>query len=223
MDRRSLGQIGILSDDGELVQCHCCGVFFGHLGAHVRRVHDLSPVRYREPFGLNRGTGLMGPALKQQRREHAQRHLAPVRLEALAWRSPRRASDASHRPESIRRLNSPPIQSLRAELGRIIWRWRSARGGTPVGKPVTPETAQRARARLERLRQDPSIRALMLANNAAAQRARAPHDSRKCVVCGSWFQTRPSSRKSTCNEQCRRIAQGLTALARSTRPVPLRW
>jgi hypothetical protein len=52
--------------DGRVV-CHVCGRAFGHLGAHVAWTHDMSADEYRKKFGLNRGTGLIGPELTKKR------------------------------------------------------------------------------------------------------------------------------------------------------------
>jgi hypothetical protein len=63
------GQIGVLASDGERVQCHICGKWFGHLGGHVKRAHDAEAADYKAEFGLNATTGLIGPALAKKRRE----------------------------------------------------------------------------------------------------------------------------------------------------------
>lgn len=63
------GELGVLNDDGEKVECHCCGVYVSNLGNHIR-VHDLTPDEYRSVFGLNYGQGLLGPALRHRYQEY---------------------------------------------------------------------------------------------------------------------------------------------------------
>lgn len=44
-------------DDGERVQCHVCGRFYGSLPTHIR-THGLDADAYKARFGLARGTPL---------------------------------------------------------------------------------------------------------------------------------------------------------------------
>jgi hypothetical protein len=157
----------------------------------------------------------MGPALKEQRRAHAEQHLAPVRLVALASAKRRRPLDPHHRPQSIRQLNSPPMQQLRTGIGTATWKRRAGAGRFPEGHRLTRESGQRGRQHLKVLRQDPDVRAAMRANNAAAQRARAARDPRACSICGNRIEGPRSSRKKTCSEACRRLAQRATARSKA--------
>ena len=56
------GQLGVLRDDGERVQCHACGEWFLHLGSHTFHGHGLTADAYRQRFGLMQKTKLGGPA-----------------------------------------------------------------------------------------------------------------------------------------------------------------
>jgi len=58
-----IGELGVLCSDGDKVQCHLCGRWYGHLGAHVSRTHKQPIDEYKENFGLNRTTGLIGETL----------------------------------------------------------------------------------------------------------------------------------------------------------------
>lgn len=62
------GDLGVLADDGEKVQCHCCGAYYHALPVHVYRAHDVTVDEYKALFGLPRQRGLTGPA------SHAKRH-----------------------------------------------------------------------------------------------------------------------------------------------------
>lgn len=56
------GELGVLNDDGEKVECHCCGEWYLNLATHVWRTHELTPAEYRSIFGLARKCALAGPA-----------------------------------------------------------------------------------------------------------------------------------------------------------------
>lgn len=76
--RPYFGRLGVLTDDGDKAECHVCGGWFGHLGGHAKRAHDLLPEEYKAAFGLNRRTGLIGPSLAAIRRKGTD-HLIPYR------------------------------------------------------------------------------------------------------------------------------------------------
>lgn len=65
----TLPPIGAIISDGELIQCHVCGRWYGALVTHIR-AHNLNAASYKDRFGLARGTSLLGP-LAAERRRHA--------------------------------------------------------------------------------------------------------------------------------------------------------
>lgn len=65
------GDHGILTDDGERVQCHICGRWFDNLGSHTARAHRVSARSYKARFGLKMSVGLIGPALRARRSARA--------------------------------------------------------------------------------------------------------------------------------------------------------
>lgn len=67
----SLPPIGVVVDDGERVQCHVCGRWYGRLLTHALRTHELLPDDYREAFGIARGKSLVGPATALKMRQAA--------------------------------------------------------------------------------------------------------------------------------------------------------
>lgn len=60
------GYIGAITEtkDGEHVQCHICGYFFGRLGSHVK-AHKITPREYKMKFGLRIDDGLLSPVRKK--------------------------------------------------------------------------------------------------------------------------------------------------------------
>lgn len=56
------GEIGVLADDGEKVQCHVCGKWFKRIGGHHLKLHGLDVFGYREKYGLNRRCPLSSTA-----------------------------------------------------------------------------------------------------------------------------------------------------------------
>ena len=45
------GELGILHNDGDRVQCHACGNWYLHLGSHTFHAHGLTADDYRRVFG----------------------------------------------------------------------------------------------------------------------------------------------------------------------------
>ena len=62
------GEIGVLAEDGERVQCHICGKWFKFLDPHLRKAHVVSSADYKSTFGLNRTQALIGSALREHKR-----------------------------------------------------------------------------------------------------------------------------------------------------------
>jgi hypothetical protein len=113
------GQLGALTvgDDGNL-QCHICGSSWSYLANHVRFTHALTAAEYKALFGLNSGTGLVGPRLRQRQQEIARsvfreywspdvaRQVTPEQRLAFrrgqTWRLETRLDPANHRAWSER-------------------------------------------------------------------------------------------------------------------------
>lgn len=107
------GELGVLRDDGEKVQCHVCGEWFGHLGGHAAHAHGLGADEYRRRFGLMRKTKLGGPAWLAMRRQIGADHLK-------AAPNPRRE-----------RVKSMSTEERRAEQSNRAWRAEHERTKTP--------------------------------------------------------------------------------------------
>ncbi len=90
-------------DDGR-VQCHICGHFYEHLGAHSYHRHGLSADDYRAAFGLKQATKLIGDGYRQARRRAAIRQglpqLARYSGNASASSPPPRLASRSRRARS---------------------------------------------------------------------------------------------------------------------------
>ena len=56
--------------DGEKVQCHVCGQWFGALNTHLKS-HGLDAASYKEAYGIGRTHSLLPPAVKDRYREAA--------------------------------------------------------------------------------------------------------------------------------------------------------
>lgn len=59
-----------LSPDRELVQCHICGNLFPNVGAHLHR-HRVSATKYKEMYGLNSTTALIGDGIREAMQKKA--------------------------------------------------------------------------------------------------------------------------------------------------------
>jgi hypothetical protein len=71
------GELGKLTRAGDRLQCHVCGRFYVSLAAHVLQGHGMRADEYRETFGLNATTALVGPSLQAVRRTTGLRVLTP--------------------------------------------------------------------------------------------------------------------------------------------------
>ena len=72
------GELGVVRDDGERMQCHGCGEWFLHLGSHVFQAHGLTADDYRREFGLMQRTRLGGSAWLEMRRQVSGAHMRQV-------------------------------------------------------------------------------------------------------------------------------------------------
>lgn len=70
------GELGVLNDDGEKVECHCCGEWFVVLGSHVWQAHNLTAKEYKSIFGLALSRSLLTDAIRTQQRELLEPRLA---------------------------------------------------------------------------------------------------------------------------------------------------
>jgi uncharacterized protein YbaR (Trm112 family) len=103
------GEMGRLavSDDEERLQCHICGQWYRSLAAHVLQTHQYTVAEYREEFGLNRNTPLVGRSLIERSRAVAYRAnfpvLGPAHLQPGFHGSlPRRAEVRRHISETLK-------------------------------------------------------------------------------------------------------------------------
>ncbi len=207
------GRPGILADDGERAQCHICGDYFGNLGGHVSQVHGVTPDEYKERFGLNATTGLIGPALKALRQqEGAERAETPAFSEfraagerARAERTREGRSSRGRRLRLEQRLDPKTQAARRAALARAneVLRQRKEAGlHQPAGWSGRDpkEVSAKGHARLSELRADPAWREAFARKVSEARGGRLQVT---CVVCGTTF-TEPQShrRRQTCGTAC---------------------
>jgi hypothetical protein len=68
------GELGVLAEEDGKAQCHICGRWFGNMGQHVVRGHQISCDEYRAYFGLSRDHSLAGKSFRDtQRQNHEER------------------------------------------------------------------------------------------------------------------------------------------------------
>lgn len=63
------GDIGVFLQDGEQVQCHCCGEWKRMLVQHIRLKHNLTTAEYRAIFGLKVTQRLVADRTKEKLRD----------------------------------------------------------------------------------------------------------------------------------------------------------
>lgn len=67
------GYMGTLAMNKEKthVQCHICGKLFKSMSWHLRNVHGITALEYKEEFGLDRTTALIGETIRRGMQEKA--------------------------------------------------------------------------------------------------------------------------------------------------------
>jgi ribosome-binding protein aMBF1 (putative translation factor) len=229
-DEPIYGRLGVLADDGERAQCHLCGEFFGNLGGHVSQVHGVSPAEYKSRFELKAGTGLLGPALKELRRQQAaarretpgferfqraakqaQAAIPPERRSA--WSRGRRARLEERLDPARRAANEANLAKANTVLQE---RRRAGRHReTGFGDRDPKEISALGHAKIAELRVDPAWREAFARKVSEARGGRL-HVT--CVICGKTFPE-PWSKKTrkTCGSECRRELSRRTAQERRER------
>lgn len=153
------GRLGVLADDGENAQCHCCGEYFALLSLHVVRSHDLTPAEYKAIFGLEAGKGLVGPSLRARKVELGKERVVNGMIERLIEAGRTAITPEQRRANSLRfrrRLETRlrPIDPEPHRRGAETRKRLYAEGALkPRGWPAPPaELAAKANARLRELR-----------------------------------------------------------------------
>lgn len=187
------GQRGKLTDDGVRVECHCCGQWFHHLGAHVRAAHGLTPDEYREEMGLNRGTGLTGPAYRAKLARMAARNFAASwptagnRARAITPEQRHAGGSGAWRAEAKHDPHNQAVQRAASQRGAETTRAAIAAGTwqPPTGRD--PEAALVVgRAHLRELHADREWQA-RFRQRVSEGRGGRTEVVRACVICGKAF------------------------------------
>ncbi len=111
------GEIGVLADDGEKVQCHLCGKWFSHLGNHALYKHKIAPDDYRAVYGLNRTTGLISNKLREVLHNHGNKVEAKYGTFKKHW-AENLEKNAMSRPHKKHRQESK-IKALEAVMNGV--------------------------------------------------------------------------------------------------------
>ncbi len=192
------GKIGVLYDDGQRAECHCCGRFFGNLGNHALRTHDLTPDEYKAIFGLNATRSLAGPATHDL---HRRNMLAqPARFARLAEVGRRVLAEMT--PEQRTEWSSGPRRpEHREKFPKMPPPWRRADPRSGEEKRADPVWRQRWRMKIAVVR--------------GAGRVIT------CVICGCTFCRLPHNRSVvSCSPACDRERRRRTSTAANVMARP---
>jgi predicted nucleic acid-binding Zn ribbon protein len=208
------GELGVLRHEDGRLQCHACGGWYRHLGAHAFQRHALLAREYRALFGLRARTSLRSPDLDAWAREHFRpilsRYWGTGGVVFLTSEERSRNGRGRHWP--LEALLDPHLVEVRKESGRkgsATQRRRLVEGEIvrPQPKPADPAaTRAKAQERLGELWQDPEWRARTVTNIKAGQwrsgYRRTPDGPtpQPCIVCGTTFSSRTGRR--TCSDAC---------------------
>lgn len=121
-----------MSEDGELVLCHECGLWKRTVGTHAWYAHGLTAVEYRARHGLMTGLRLAAPATQQRLRETEQQTSGAALRRLEASRDPDLARLAIT-PEGQRRPQRKQVRQATAATARL-------------GRPLTEAEADRLAA-----------------------------------------------------------------------------
>lgn len=151
------GEIGILADDGERVQCHLCGKWYIHLGCHVVKTHHMEAQEYKARFGLANIVGLASSALKSHLGEvngerltayaHSRESLPfDTSPQAQAERNRTRAVRTSTKKKHAENWNSDSLHEAARAAHKTDEYRAGARQRALAGHPfLSPETTAKAR------------------------------------------------------------------------------
>jgi hypothetical protein len=182
------GQLGVLRDDGSQAQCHVCGDYYGHLGGHAARAHDLTPREYKAIFGLSNRTGLIGPDLAQKRSLQAHRLVQEGVL-----RTPDVPYLSTLTPEQVAALAASPRRRQYLEPRRAAKAERQRQHAEEVA-------AHAADPEFQRLKREK----ISVAQTAAQRRkGHAPTPTTSvCVMCGTVIPVVNRNVRAVCSDAC---------------------
>jgi hypothetical protein len=203
------GELGVLAIDDDKAQCHACARWFQNLALHAGRAHDLTAQEYKALFGLNRMTGLIGPALRDRMRDVARRVLAPYwgqAIAALDSRTPEQRKNMRGRKVRLEAVRKPENQQIRQAASRQKGDAFHARYLVGKWRPRGPGAAALQRRR-ERLR-DPEYRAWLGKRISDGLGGRV---SVACATCGTVIEVQRAKARTDqrrfCSPVCLRAFQ----------------
>lgn len=201
------GDMGTLAGDWHSVQCHLCGGWYSHLGAHVTHKHELTVGEYKEMFGLKATTGLISPELADKRRRSCA-HLrvydeqARQRMRELGAEF-RRAYQTGRKPRLEVLLDPARKEHMRKfnKAGREGAARARAAGTYKQSKPPSADDTRKAHKELAKKRQDPEFQKWH-GQRISEGKGGALMEIRTCRWCGADFEIRASSKRRTCSKTC---------------------
>lgn len=181
------GRLGVLADDGTRGECHACGRYYHSLAHHAILTHYLLPEEYRAIFGLNRGTGLIGPALRERRQIIGRTLISP----------PPPDPDPDRYVTREQRAANTQGKRWRLEARISPANWESRLRGRVIAGPKISATKKADPAVGERMRAYNRTRSLAAGRNGDGTSWCV------CVICRKRFLTRYRRVQRTCSPACR--------------------
>lgn len=168
----------------DAILCYVCGGWYRNLAQHARRAHGLEAAAYRDLAGLNRGTRLVTPSIRERLRERAAPLIAGLRAEG-------KLRNWGEDPERLTRDKSAAVEALRGGL--------RAEGRGNRREAFTEER----RRELSERRRERNLSGVDRASGEAIARGlrEAAGPPRPCVRCGREY--RPSAPRQLYCEVCR--------------------
>lgn len=123
------GEIGVLADDGEKVQCHICGRWFVTLQSHLRHKHGIDVRDYKMSYELNatqplcskRHTEKMSTIQTPHLLQFAGMNKDAQRESALRQRGQTFKMRKQGRAKIKKIASSPESRATRSAVGKLRW------------------------------------------------------------------------------------------------------
>jgi hypothetical protein len=115
------GELGVLNDDGERVECHFCGTWHIRVALHAWKAHDITTDEYKAIIGLRRRVGLYAPKKRESwSRSHRDDLVRASRINQalVASATPEQRSAWGSKKKRLQSFLDPSLKDLRLSRGR---------------------------------------------------------------------------------------------------------
>jgi predicted transcriptional regulator len=113
------GELGVLLEEDERVQCHACGKYYKALISHIFAKHGLLAAEYKSLFGLNQSPGLTSSETSSKIGDHAQDLIAAGKIGPGALWPGSVVSFTPEQRSALHRGRKPSLQAAKNMLTAV--------------------------------------------------------------------------------------------------------